>query len=128
MSAWAIRLPQEVKVTKSDHIYAIVFSELSTTTESESGVSGRDWHTMSLYDIHLPRLLWECTVLDSMYASVKGSDRTDKLEGKASIANCGLHPGKFKVLRNLKHYLGAQSQGHHTPDQLEERAVERGST
>lgn len=59
-----------------------------------------------------------------MYAIVKGSDRTDKLEGNAFIANGGLHPVKLKVLINLKHYLGAQSQGHHTIDQREERAVE----
>ena len=31
------------------------------------------------------------------------------------------------VLRSLRHYLRAQSQGHHTIDHLEERGVKRGS-
>ena len=31
------------------------------------------------------------------------------------------------MLRSLRHYLRAQSQGHHTIDRLEERGVERGS-
>ena len=31
------------------------------------------------------------------------------------------------MLRSLRHYLRAQSQGHHTTDRLEERGVERGS-
>ena len=33
-----------------------------------------------------------------------------------------------EVLRSLRHYLRAQSQGHCTVDILEERGVERGST
>ena len=32
-----------------------------------------------------------------------------------------------EVLRSLRHYLRAQSQGHYTIDRLEERGVERGS-
>ena len=32
-----------------------------------------------------------------------------------------------EMLRSLRHYLQAQSQGHHTIDRLEERGVERGS-
>ena len=34
---------------------------------------------------------------------------------------------KSEVLRSLRHYLRAQSQGHHTIDRLEERGVERES-
>ena len=33
---------------------------------------------------------------------------------------------RSEVLRSLRHYLRAQSQGHHTIDCLEERGVERG--
>ena len=121
-------MPQEVKVTKSDHTcHHLQWACYNNKKWKWSVWSRLAYHVTASYDIHLPRLLWECNVLD-MYAIVKGSDRTDKLEGNASIANCGLHPGKFKVLINLKHYLGAQSQGHHTIDQREERAVERGST
>ena len=35
---------------------------------------------------------------------------------------------KPEVLRSLRHYLWAQSQGHHTTDRLEESGVEREST
>ena len=35
--------------------------------------------------------------------------------------------GRFEVLRSLRRYLQAQSQGHHTIDRLEERGLERGS-
>ena len=38
----------------------------------------------------------------------------------------GLHLRKSEVLRSLRHYLQAQSQGHHTIDHLEERGIERG--
>ena len=34
---------------------------------------------------------------------------------------------RSEMLRSLRHYLRAQSQGHHTIDRLEERGVERGS-
>ena len=40
------------------------------------------------------------------------------------------HPmllGRSEVLKSLRHYLQAQSQGHHTINHLEERGVERGS-
>ena len=39
----------------------------------------------------------------------------------------GLLLGRSEVLRSLRHYLQAQSQGHQTIDRLEERSVERGS-
>ena len=59
-------------------------------------------------------------------AGVKGNDLTDRLAGKATLTS-GLLFGRSEVLRSLRHYLGAQSQGHHTTDRLEERGVERGS-
>ena len=39
----------------------------------------------------------------------------------------GLLLRRSEVLRNLRHYLSAQSQGQHTIDCLEEKGVERGS-
>ena len=45
---------------------------------------------------------------------------------KATLTS-GLLLGRSEVLRSLRHYLRAQSQGHHTIDRLEERGVERGS-
>ena len=47
------------------------------------------------------------------------------MAGKASITS-GLCLGRSEVLRSLRHYLRAQSQGNHTIDRLEERGVERG--
>ena len=58
---------------------------------------------------------------------MKGTDRADNPAGKATITN-GLHLGRSEVLLSLRHYLWAQSQGHHTIDRLEERGVERGNT
>ena len=60
------------------------------------------------------------------HTGVDGNDRADRLAGKATITS-GLRLGRSEVLRNLRHYLQAQSRGHHTIDHLEERGVERGS-
>ena len=46
------------------------------------------------------------------------------LRGKATLTS-GLLLGRSEVLRSLRHYMRAQSQGHHTIDRLEERGVER---
>ena len=78
---------------------------------------------MSMVDIHLRKLLW---VYCPGHAGVKGNDRADRLAGKA-ILTSGLLLGRSEVLRSLRHYLRAQSQGHHTTDRLEERGVEIGS-
>ena len=78
---------------------------------------------MSMVDIHLRKLLW---VYCPGHAGVKGNDRADRLAGKATLAS-GLLLGRAEVLRSLRHYLRAQSQGHHTTDRLKERGVERGS-
>ena len=54
-----------------------------------------------------------CTVLDSW--SEDGNDQTDRLAGKATVTTRGLRLGKSKVLRNLRHYMRAQSpKGHRT--------------
>ena len=52
------------------------------------------------------------------------SDRVDRLAGKATITN-GLRLERSEVLKRMRHYLWAQSQGHHYL--LEERGMERGS-
>ena len=78
---------------------------------------------VSMADIHLRKLLW---VYCPGHARVKGNDRADRLAGKTTITS-GLLLGRPEVLRSLRHYLRAQSQGHHTIDRLEERGVGRGS-
>ena len=60
------------------------------------------------------------------HAGAKGNDRADRLAGKATLTS-GLLLGRSEVLRSLRHYLRAQSQGHHTIDRLEEKGVETGS-
>ena len=81
-----------------------------------------DWN-VSTVDIHLRKLLG---VYCPGHARVKGNDRADTLVGKA-IHTSDMLLGRSEVLRNLRHYLQAQSQGHHTIDRLEERDVKRGS-
>ena len=63
-----------------------------------------------------------CTALDMPM-------RADRLVGKAVTAS-GLRLGRSEVLRSLRYYLRAQSQGqgHHTIDRLEERGVGRRSS
>ena len=50
----------------------------------------------------------------------------NRLAGKVTLTS-GLLLGRYEVLRSLRHYLRAQSHGHHTSDRLEERGVQRGS-
>ena len=57
---------------------------------------------------------------------MNGNDQADRLAGKATLIS-SLLLERSEVLRSLRHYLRAQSQGHHTTDRLEERGVERGS-
>ena len=74
--------------------------------------------------IYLWKLLW---VYCPGHAGVKGNnDRADRLAGKVTVTS-GLLLGRSEVLKSLRHYLQAQSQGHHTIDRLEERGVEGGS-
>ena len=49
-----------------------------------------------------------------------------RLVGKATLAS-GFLLERSEVLRSLRHYLRAQSQGQHTIDRLEQIGVERGS-
>ena len=90
------------------------FSQLQKV---KSGMGSPDWH---VFDESCA-----CTVLD-MLESKEMTEQTDWRDWKTPIAG-GLRLGLSEVLRSLRHYLRAQSQGHHTVDRLEERGVERGS-
>ena len=81
------------------------FNELAA--KSESGMGSPNWN-VSMVDIHLRKLLW---VYCSRHTGVKGNDRADRLVGKA-ILTSGLLLERSEVMRSLKHYLRAQSQGH----------------
>ena len=78
---------------------------------------------MSMFVIHLRRILW---VYCPGHAGVKGNDRAERPAGKATVTG-GLRLGRSEVLRSLRLPAGAQSQGHHTIDRLEERSIERGN-
>ena len=78
---------------------------------------------LHMLGIHRGKLQWAYC---PRQAGMKGNDRADRLAGKATFTS-GLFFGRSEVLRRLRQYLRAQSQGHHTIDRLEERGVERGS-
>ena len=78
---------------------------------------------LSVVDCHLRKLLW---VYCPGHAGVEENDPADTLAGKAVITRC-LRLGSSEVLRSLRHYLRAQSQGHQTIERLKERGMERGS-
>ena len=86
------------------------------------GMGISDWN-VSMVDIHLRKLL--CVYCPG-HAGVKRNDRADRLLCKATLTN-GFLLGRSEVVRSLRDYLRAQSQGHHTIDRLEDRGVERGS-
>ena len=100
----------------------ILTDSMSLLQKVKSGMGSPDWN-VSMVDIHLRKLLG---VYCPEYAGMKGNDRAKRLAGKATLTS-GLLLGRSEVLRSLRHYLRAQSQGHHTVDSLEERGEERGS-
>ena len=53
-------------------------------------------------------------------------DLVGRLAGKATLTS-GVRLRRSEVLRSLKHYMWAQSQGHRTIDHQEKRSLERGS-
>ena len=105
--------PDCLKRWQSDHAchYPDRFNELATKSEKWNGKSRQE----CVHDRHPPSkspvgvLPWTC-----------------QREGKWTLTS-GLLLRRSKVLRNLWHYMRAQSQGHHTFDRLEERGVKRGS-
>ena len=108
----------------SQTTHAIILTDSTSLIQQlKSGIGSRGWH-LPVVNIHLQKLLW---VYCPGHAGVKGNNRADRLAGKAALT-CGLLLGRSKVLRSLRHYLRAQSQGHHTIGRLEERGVERRSS
>ena len=65
----------------------------------------------------------ECACCDIVMMRISVHARAT-LAGKESLTS-GLLLGRSEVLRSLRHYLRAQSQGRHTINRLEERGVER---
>ena len=122
----------EVEAVIHDHRWIASSGDSQTThaillTDSQSlllkvksGMGSPD-RNVSMVDIHLRKLLW---VYCPGHAGVKGNYRADRLAGKATLTS-GLLLGRSEVYRSLRHYLRAQSQGHHTIDCLKERGVER---
>ena len=107
----------------SQTTHAIILTDSTSMLQKvKSGMGSPDW-TVSTVDIHLRKLLW---VYCPGHAGVKGNDGADRLAGKATLIS-GLLLGRSEMPRSLRHYLRAQSQGHHTVDSLEERGEERGS-
>ena len=101
----------------SQTTHAILLTDtMSFLQKVNSGMGSPDWN-VSTIDIHLRKLLW---VYCPGHAGVKRNDRADRLAGKATLTS-GLILGRSEVLRSLRHYLRAQSQGLHTTDRLEER-------
>ena len=69
-----------------------------------------------------------CQCLTSTFGNSSGHTALEQIRpvGKATITN-GLCLRRSQVLSSLRHYLWAQSQGHHTIDHTEERSMARGS-
>ena len=101
----------------------ILTNSMSLLQKVKCGMGSPDWHA-SMFDIHLQKIIW---VYCLGHAGVKGNDRADRLAGKKNTITGGLRLGRSEVLRILRHFIRAQSQGYHTIDHLEERGVERGS-
>ena len=98
----------------SQTTHAVILTDsMSLLQKVKSGMGSLDWN-VSMIDIHLRKFLW---LYCPGHAGVKRNDRADRLAGKATLTS-GLLLGTSEVLRNLKHYLRAQSQGHHTTDRL----------
>ena len=95
MLSAGLPLPREVT-----HI--ILTDSMSLQQKAKSGMGSTDWH-VSMIDIHLGRILLVCC---PGHAKVKGSDRVDRLAGKATIAG-GLRLGRSEVLRCLRQDLRA---------------------
>ena len=112
-------LPPEVTVRP--HVI-ILTDSMSLLQKVKSGMGSPD-RNVSMVGIHLQKLLW---VYCPKHTGVKGNDQADTLAGIATLTD-GLRLGRSEVLRSLRYYLRAQSQGHRTIDRLEERGMERGS-
>ena len=119
-------LPQEVTVGPHmliDSMSLLHKKKKKKKEEVKSGMGSPGWN-VSMVDIDLRKLLW---VYCLGHAGVKANDRAARLAGKATLASALIFE-RSEVSRSLRHYLRAQSQGHHTIDYLEERGVDRRSS
>ena len=98
--------------SRTTHVI-ILTGSMDLLQKVKSKMGRLDWN-VSMVDIHLRKLLW---VYCPGHAGVKGNDRADRLSGKANLIR-GLLLGRSEVSRSSRHYLWAQSQGHHTIDHL----------
>ena len=108
----------------SQTTHAVILADSTILKQTvKSGMGSPDWN-VSMVDIHPRKLL---LVYCPGHAGVKKNYRAPyTLAGEATLTG-GLLLGRSEVLRSLRYYQRAQSQGHHTIDRLEERGVERGS-
>ena len=105
-------LPQEVRV-RPHMPYPHRFNELATKMKSGIG-------SLPPPPTHTHKGATSIFENSRGHAGVKGNDRADRLADKATITS-GLRLGRSEVLRNSRHYLRAQSQGHHRPPGRERR-------
>ena len=80
-----------------------------------------DWH-VTIEDIHFGELPRMSCCGDT---GIEGSGRAERLACNAAITS-GLHLERPEVLRSLRHYLRAQSQGHQASANLEETGHRKG--
>ena len=79
----------------SQATHAILLSDfMSLLQKVKNGMGSPDWH-VSVFDIHLQKLLW---IHCPGHAGVKRNDRADRLAGKATLTS-GLLLGRSEMLR-----------------------------
>ena len=109
--------------THTSYTHAISATDSMKLIQKVKHATGSPNWNVSVLDLHLQKCLW---MYCSGYTRVKWNHRADRLAGKATIIS-GSHLGRYKVLRNFRHCLWAQSHRHHTTDRLEDWGVENGS-
>ena len=85
-------------ITAGQLASVLLTDSMSLLQKVKSGMGSPD-QNVSRLDIHLRKLLW---VSRPGHAPVKGSDRADRLAGKATLTN-GLLLRRSEVLRSLRH-------------------------
>ena len=103
----------------SPHIWQPFMTVKKTTMPEQVPSFIFDWH-VSVVDIHCWKFLW---IYCTGHASMKRNDWANGVVGKAAIT-CSLCLRGSDMLRSLRHYLCAQSQGHHIIGHQEERGME----
>ena len=91
----------------------ILTDSVSLLQKVKSGIESADIHLRNLLCVYCPG-----------HAGVKENDRADTSVGKATLTS-GLLLRRSEMLRSLRHYQQAQSEGHHAIDRLAETGVER---